>query len=161
MVINVHVLIIVHVVIIAHVPPYYSDSSLIIICPLISCTCLPNTRSCPLPSCLPFLTTHLSGEAEDAEIGVECRTYIEKRLNFLEKSDGGAQATANPRAGYQGGANQGSYNPKSDFTVNKGDLQSGFVKAQKSEFDATDKSSKVRKASDLAEDTGASKKLRK
>jgi nucleolar protein 58 len=58
------------------------------------------------------------GESENAEIGVECREYIEKRLKFLESNIGqdssqnfqkGKPKTAPRPAG-------GSYNPESDFT---------------------------------------------
>jgi hypothetical protein len=45
-----------------------------------------------------FFGNFFSGEAEDAEIGVDCKTYIEKRLNFLEKSEGNLTSAPNKPA---------------------------------------------------------------
>jgi len=97
------------------------------------------------------------GESENAEIGDQCKEYIEKRLRFLE-ANVGADNGANvkrppPRA--QHGARGGSYNAEADFSVGGAlpKLNQTFVAAggkrkgieNEKEFEQTEKSATTKK----------------
>jgi len=76
------------------------------------------------------------GESENAEIGTECRNYIENRVKFLEANIGNEHEGPGQRRGPQKTFNRpvaSTYNAESDFTL-KGvpKLSSTFVASKKS-----------------------------
>jgi len=74
------------------------------------------------------------GESENAEIGTECRSYIEKRLAFLESHIGQDLSSQNFKKGKPKTFAKpagGTYNPESDLAVPVPKLSSTFVASKK------------------------------
>jgi len=95
------------------------------------------------------------GESEDATVGEECKTYIEKRLKFLEANvnnqDGGNNfKRAKPQTQHKGRG--GEYNAEADMSLGPiQKLSSNFVAAKRKpvnddgEYEESEKATKVSK----------------
>jgi len=78
------------------------------------------------------------GETENAEIGVECKTYIENRLKFLENNVGGTTDFKKGKPKTYSKPSGESYNAATDFTMSAvPKLNQSFVK-RKAEADNED-----------------------
>lgn len=73
------------------------------------------------------------GESENAQVGQDCKTYLESRLRFLESNLQGGEGGAPTKKAYAKASSKSrgdDYNTESDFTLGTlPKLQQSFVPA--------------------------------